>query len=255
MPHFTSTLAMGKTDDAVHQKLVKYSKGDFDGPVIELNAKGKTLTLNGSPEYEDAIGYIMTSLAPPQLELNVTGTITSAKDQSEWLKNAGLDLVMKKAKGKARYEAKTGEKTLAAQKLRDLYSKLMGESNLLLTIKPVAGGKEWSMSTKKSYPRPTMKGDLKGPDTDFCKAVIPLTDEAVRGVLSELVPDFKNEVHGPFKQLRVANYYRIIDVVLPDNKDRLDFTEVRIRAKRKGVLTRKVTADGTELTKQVEFSA
>lgn len=65
MLHFTSKLALGKPDDAVHQRLVKYSKGDFDGPVIELAVRGKTLTMNGSPEYEDAIGWILASLAPP----------------------------------------------------------------------------------------------------------------------------------------------------------------------------------------------
>lgn len=190
-----------------------------------------------------------------QLELRVAGSIRSSENHSESLKGAGLDLEMKKAKGKARYEVKIGEKVLAAEKLRDLYLKLMGQSIILLSVKPVSGGKEWSMNTKKAYPRPAGKGDLKGPDTDFCKAVIPVSEETILRVLSDVVPDFKEEIQSPFKQLRVANLYQITDVILPENKDSLDFTGVRLKAKRKGILTRKVAVDGKEISRKVEFSA
>jgi hypothetical protein len=255
MSHFTSKLALGKPDHVVHQKLVKFSKGNFDGPVIEVNAKGKTLIMNGSAEYEDIIGWIMASLAPPQLELKITGSIKSNEDESETLRSLGLDLRMKKPKGKSRYEVKIGEKTLVAEKLKDLYSSLMEESIILLTVKPIPGGKEWSMSTKKSYPRPAMKGDLKGPDTDFCKAVIPVSEEAIKTVLSEVAPDFADVVERSFKQLRVVNLYQISDVILPENEQNLDFAEVRTKAKRKGLLIRKVSVDGKEFTKEVEFCA
>jgi hypothetical protein len=255
MSHFTSKLALGKPDDAVHMKLIKFSKGDFDGPVIEASVKGKSLSINGSAEYEDIIGYILASLAPPQLELKVTGSVASKDDQSERLKGIGLDVGMKRPKGKARYEAKIPEKTLPAAKLKDLYSQLMGETIILLTVKPVSGGKEWSMTTKKSYPRPATKGDQKGPDTDFCKAVLPVSDEATRMVFAEIIPDFADLQQSTFKQLMVSNRYRITGVILPENKERLDFAEVRTKAKRKGVLVRKAVVDGKELTKEVEFSA
>ena len=254
MSHFTSKLALGKSDNAVHMKLTKFSKGDFDGPAIEVSAKGKSMTMNGSAEYEDIIGSILANLAPPQLELKISGSVASNNDHSETLRSVGLDLNMKHPKGKTRYEVKIAEKTILAEKLRDLYSKLMGESTILLTIKPVSGGKDWSMSTKKSYPRPATKGDLKGPDTDFCKAVVPVSDEGTRLVLSEVVPDFKDLPQGTFKQLELSNLYRITDVILPENRGELDFAEVRIKAKRKGVLVRKVSIDGREFTKEMEFS-
>jgi hypothetical protein len=255
MSHFTSKLALGRPDNAVHMKLIKFSKGDFDGPVIEVSAKGKSLTMNGSAEYEDLIGSILANLAPAQLELKISGSVASNEDQSEILRSIGLDLSMKRHKGKSRYEVKIVEKTLPAERLRDLYSKLMGESTILLTVKPVLGGKDWSMSTKKSYPRPPTKGDLKGPDTGFCKATVPASEEGTRLVLSEIVPDFTNLLQSTFRLLRVSNHYRITDVILPENKEKLGFAEVRIKAKRKGLLARRVSIDGKEYTKEVEFSA
>lgn len=253
MLHFTSKLALGKADETVHRRLMKYSKGEFEGPVIEVNIKGKTLAINGSAEYEDLIGWIFAHNAPHQLEFRVTGGIKCVKDQTEVLRNAGLNIQMSKAKGKAMYDAKFSDNVTLAKTLRDVYSKLVSECLVLLSVKPVSGGREWSMSTKKDYPRPPTKGELKGPGTDFCKAVLPVSDELTRGVLSEVVPDFKDEIQGSFKQLKVENYYRINEVVLPEGKEKLGFAEIRLKAKKKGLLVRKATVDGKELIKEVQF--
>jgi hypothetical protein len=220
---------------------------------MEVSAKGKTLSMNGSAEYEDIIGSLLANLAPLQMEFKISGSLTSSEDRSDVLRNLGLDLTMKRSKAKSRYEVKISERTLPTEKLRDLYYKLMGKSVILLTAKPVSGSKEWSMSCKKSYPRPGMKGELKGPDTDFCKAIVPASDGALRAVMSEVLPDFSELVHSPFKQLRLSNLYRITDIVLPENKQNLGFSEVRTKAKRKGLLIRKVSVDGQEFSREVDF--
>jgi hypothetical protein len=255
MLHFISKIALGKPDEAVHWRLIKYSKGEFEGGVIEAKVKGTLLTIGGSPEYEDLVGGILAEHAPDQLEFRVSGTIRSKKDQSDLLVSIGLDAEMKQKKGKETYEAKLADKTISTKTLRDIYSKLMDDCSILLTVKPTSGGKEWSMSTKKEYPRPPTKGELKAPDTEFCKAVLPVTDEIMKGVLSAVIPDFKNEFQTKFKQMRVANSYRINEIVLPDEKEKLDYSKIRTKAKRKGVLTRKIEVDGKQLNKEVEFCA
>lgn len=255
MLHFISKIALGKPDEAVHWRLIKYSKGQFEGGVIEARVKGNSLTIGGSPEYEDLVGGILAEHAPDQFEFIVSGTIRSSKDQSDLLKSIGLGAEMKQKKGKERYEAKFADKTIPAKTLRDIYSKLMDDCNILLTAKPVSGGKEWSMSTKKDYPRQSTKGELKAPDTEFCRAVLPVTEEIMKGVLSTVIPDLKNEFQTTFKQLRVANSYRINEIVLPDEQENLDFGKIRIKAMRKGVLTRKIEVDGKQLIKEVEFCA
>lgn len=253
MLHFTSKVALGKADETAHRRLVKYSKGEFEGPIIEVNVKGETLAINGSPEYEDLIGWILAHHAPDLLEFRVSGRVKCVEDQTEVLRNAGLDIQMRKAKGKATYEAEFSDNVMLTKTLRDVYSKLAGECLILLTVKPISAGRGWNMSTKKDYPRPPTKGEFKGPRTDFCKAILPVSDQLTKGVLLDVVPDFEDEIQGSFKQLKVENYYRINEVVLPEGKERLSFTEIRLNAKRKGVLFRKVTVDGKELTKEAQF--
>lgn len=253
MLHFISKIVLGEADDTVHWRLIKYSRGDFQGGVIEARIKGSSLTLSGSPEYEDLIGSIFAEHAPDQFEFKISGLIRCTKDQSTLLKSIGLDAQMKRAKGKVRYEVKLIDKTANTKMLREIYSRLMGECSILLTAKPAAGGKEWSMSTKKDYPRPPTKGELKGPDTDFCKAVLSSSEDTKRKVFSAILPDLGSETQTNFKQLRVENLYRVDEIVLPENKDKLDYNEVRTTAKRKGVLTRKISIDGNEVTKVFEF--
>jgi hypothetical protein len=253
MLHFISKIVLGEADDTVHWRLIKYSRGNFEGGVIEAKVKGSSITIGGSPEYEDLIGAILAEHAPDQFEFKISGMIRCTKDQSALLNSIGLDAQMKRVKGKERYEAKFIDKTVSTKMLREIYSRLMGECNILLTVKPTAGGKEWSMSTKKDYPRPPTKGELKEPDTDFCKAVLPASEETIREVFSAIIPDLKNEPQTSFKQLRAANLYRINEIILPENKDKLDYNEIRTMAKRKGVLARKISIDGKEVTKEIGF--
>jgi hypothetical protein len=253
MLHFISKIVLGEADDTVHWRLIKYSKGDFEGGVIEAKVKASSVTLGGSPEYEDLIGSLLAELAPDQLEFKISGTIRCSKDQSALLGNIGLGVQMKRAKGKERYEAKLIDKSANAKMLREAYSKLMGECNILLTVKPTSGGKEWSMSTKKDYPRPSTKGELKAPDIDFCKAVLSSSEDLIKRVFSAILPDLRNDTQTSFKQLRVANMYRISEIVLPENREKLGYNEIRTMAKRKGVLTRKISIDGKEVTKEIQF--
>jgi hypothetical protein len=253
LSHFTSKLALGKADETAHRRLVKYSKGEFQGPTIEINAKGRTLAINGSPEYEDLIGRVMAEHAPSEMEFSISGATKCPEDQTDVLRNAGLDIQMSKAKGKDRYEAKLNDDLIPTKALRDIYSGLADDCHILLTIKPASGGREWSMSTKKDYPRPSPKGEIKGSGTDFCKAILPLSDELAKDVLSEVVPDFEGEIKTPFKQLKVENHYTIDEVILPENKEKLSYTEIRLGAKKKGTLVRKATVDGKELTKEKQF--
>jgi hypothetical protein len=253
MAHFISKLVLGQADDSVHWRLVKYSKGEFEGNVIEVKARGKSIAISGSPEYEDLIGWILFRYAPAELEFKVTGSIKSAKDHTDILQGVGLDVAMSRPKGKAKYNAKIDGITVPARTMRDVYSSLMDDCNILFTAKIASGEKEWSLTTKKDYPRPSTKGELKEPDTDFCKATLPTSSEAMEGILSEVVPDLRSEFHGPFKQLRVTNSYRVNEIVLPESKGESDAAQVRILAKRKGVLSRKVLVDGKESAREIEF--
>ena len=47
-------------DISVHSHFVRYSKGYFDGPALQIIRRGKTLSIKASPEYEDILGYLVT---------------------------------------------------------------------------------------------------------------------------------------------------------------------------------------------------
>jgi hypothetical protein len=102
-----------------------------------------------------------------------------------------------------------------------------------------------SLKSKKKLPKPGKSEDAKI-DDKFCQ--LELNTKYWPKVKSEFAFDLPD-----FKKALAVHTYTITDIILP--KGEKDFEKLRILAKRKGKIIRKITLDKQEIVKEKDFEA
>ncbi|MEM3587168.1 MAG: hypothetical protein QXO71_07615 [Candidatus Jordarchaeaceae archaeon] len=245
--HFLTKIINNQIDDEVHRRFVKFSTGEFEGPIIVVNVKKKSINFKASFDYQDFVMEFIINRVP-NVDCNVKGNIFSGQDLSEKLKKV-IGVQMKKSG--AAYKAAVNT-TVSSEKLRELYASIGDKATLLLSVKPSSGS--WSLAMKANFPKPVTTEE-KDP-TSFCKGTIEGDDENIlQGIKKELAPDFMKEIPLPFKSLSLTNMYHIAELVFPKDKEKLPPREVRLQSKRKGTLHRTLEVDGQKFEKEHAFIA
>ncbi|MFX1296036.1 MAG: hypothetical protein ACFFD2_14450 [Promethearchaeota archaeon] len=289
MQHFLTKIIQGNTEEnieSIHRRFVKFSKGAFPngGPVVKVKVtKKNNLTINGSFEYEDLIGYFVATNLPnvpcriggniytqPRVTLNsIQKTINTLSLGDRWVQGK-RDL--------KNLFIRPMNLTLLSNKLIDIYDKLAEECFLLLTITP-SSGKEWIFKSdekipplKKTFgkadPFTTCKPEskLKCKVSELCqKSGICIRDRikfcrAKTGPLKEyteffefFLPDFP-DLPTSFTDLLIINKYTITDFILPEDKDSLSSKELREKIKKVGNIERIVYIDNKLYSNKVGFT-
>ena len=206
----------------IHNKFIKYSKGEFPGPYISVKKAGAFLKINSSADYVNILGMLLAGTFSGTLK--VEGSILSKEKIDTYIETIGLDIgKARKKKGAFTYKV-TGE--VDSKALAELYSRLMG-GTLLLNL---SGGKV-NLKVKKKLPKPGSKRNEK-----FCTGRLGQNDR----ILAELCFDVDI---GKFKEIEISHTYIIDEIVIPE--DCKDFSLARALAKRKGSVKRSVTVDGS----------
>ncbi|MFX0068322.1 MAG: hypothetical protein ACFE7I_04520 [Candidatus Hodarchaeota archaeon] len=229
--------------------MVKYGRGIFPGPRLNATFRGKTLRLYGDFEYEFFIGsFFLWTINAESFE--VEGKVFSRENKSDLLNDLGVEVTAKKSK--QLYETRLGQTSLSGDSLRKLYIDLDG-CFLLLSVRPIGG--KGQVKTKTKIPKPSLEESEKKPS--FCSAIIPVSDinDILRKLVNLAAPDFSNEAAIPFSSFDLKNYYEISEVVLPENRDQLSASEIRLKALRRGNLRRDLEIDGRVIEKEFSFTA
>lgn len=241
--HFLTKIINNQLDEEVHRRFVKFSTGEFVGPAISVTVKKKSINFKASFDYQDFVMEFIIKRAS-SVDCGVKGNIFSSQDFSEELGKIGV----KMRKSGASYKAVVNT-TVSSKKLRELYASIGDKSTLLLSVKPGSGS--WKLAMKSNFPKP-MSTEVKDP-TSFCNGVIEGSANVLQDIVGELAPDFKKEISLPFVSLSLANFYHIVELVFPENKEKLPPREVRVQSKRKGTLSRILEIDGQKFKKEIPF--
>jgi len=234
--HFLNMIINGKVEDYVHWKLIRYSKGSFPGPNLQVSLRGNKLSLSGDPDYEGLIGCIFVNMIP-EGEYLVKGTIISYKDLSSDFSSIGFPLEMKSEKRV--FKLQLNEK-MSKTDLEKLYS-LFNYGYFMLSIMPTEGS-SLSLKTKTKLPKPSVEKTDAAPK--FCKAKLQLEDKNRALQLIPCVTPELTEKISSFSKITVENEFIIEKLILPENKDSLPSSELRVKSKRRGVLRRLINVDG-----------
>jgi len=238
--HFIKSIFLGKdlTED-IHKKFIKYGRGEFTGPSIEIKKVGKDeIKVRGSIDYVTLIGKIVTSI---NLENSFSFSgkiILKVKEMedllNEELKKANIEIKKFKKDGFFTYEVNG---SCNGKELYPLYDKFVNEY-LLIDLNLM--GKQ-ILKTKKKLPKP---GSV---DENFFSAI--LNTLAIQDLIREVAFDINNK---NFSELKIFHRYVIEELIIPEEYKN-NFKEARIHAKRKGKILRVIDVDGVKEEKEMEM--
>lgn len=230
--HYIKDIVEGKNTEAAHNKLLRYSKGDFVGPLLRIKVSKNDLKVNGSFHFVDEFLDIVSRVLGDKV-VHVGGSVVWNRDLTEEFGKLGVrHSKVSKSRGIFKYVLDN------EINVKDFFDS-MGKFNLLLTIKQP----DVALVTKSTFPKPN-----KEISNDFCKCVFPLSYKDL--ILDEFAFDVKDK---DFKEVYIEHRILIDDILLP--KDAPDFETARRLATRKGKLIRKVTIDnGNTVETEFEFN-
>ncbi|MFH1331950.1 MAG: hypothetical protein ABIH63_01570 [archaeon] len=212
-----------KIDEAVHQRLVRYCKGEYERAIMEVK-NGKSIKVKGTFDWcNDLFGTIAENIKE---EAEVEGSLIAARG----FENEFEFTSYKKKKG-----ANTGEieATLKPEQMREMYEKFK-DNFILLNIESGS----FSLKVGKKLPKPG--GKVK---EGFCKATLP------KELLNEFVWETKD-----FSNAKIRHIFIINELIVPKEYEN-DYAQARIMAKRKGILKRILELDGKIIEKETELTA
>ncbi len=235
--NFLVGLLSGHADDATHSVIARYGRGTFQGPAADANVSGGRLKITASYLYVPVLGQLLADRC--EADLAIQGTVISKADMEAQLKAHGLRVVEVKKKGGFKYRVEGG---LSGSQLRRLYEDLW-EAAILLKAKCPG----FLLSAAQNIPKPN---DYSDPS--FCSLTMPATEDNLKAAFRSIVPSFEPRA---FSSLSVRHVIRIDDILVPQELAGKPASMVRLLAKRKGVLTRQVTVDGSSSETKHEFVA
>lgn len=227
--HIIKQIFSDNLEDWVHQRFIRYSRGEFGGPLLGVKITSNALKVNASADYATVLG---NAIAKGADHVELKGTII-AKREIEPLVREVLNIT-KSAARKGLYTLEVLG-SLSGSELCELYEKIP-DANFLLDIT----SDKQKLKCKKKLPKPG--GKVKD---NFCSAKID----------SKMLDMVKDEILfdvGSFKEVSVSHKYVISEIVAPEGIT--DPAQIRVLAKRKGKVLRKVVADGSEATSEHDFS-
>ncbi len=226
--NFIEQIFKGKTDEKAHWKFIKYGRGKFPGPILEITKLAKGVKVNGSFDYAETLAELI--LKNYDGDFRVTGKLFSREEIKDELSNIGVEIQKKSKKGKLKvYQIKT---EINSEILKKLYAL---DAGVLLSLEPSDKNKiTANLKSKAAVPKP---GDAV--DNKFCSAVYDIS--MLDKIMDELCFDIKDK---NFKKIKISHEYMINDVILPEGVD--DPAQIRLLAKRKGKLIRSIIVDGGE---------
>lgn len=220
--NFIKKIVEGDVDEAVHNKLARYGKGDYERGLMLIKKGKKNIRIKASHDWaNDFFGLIAENI---KKDAEVKGKILAFRD---FKSEIGLELKSFSKWGKL-FTVEL-DLILTPEQMKLIYEKFNGDF-LLLNVK----SDDLKLSVKNSIPKPG--GKVKD---NFCSATLPLS------VLDEFAFDFDND----FSEAKIVNKFVITELIVPKEYEK-DFAKARIMAKRKGKLVRLITVDGKNVEKE-----
>ena len=228
--HYMKEIFQKNYTQHAHDKLVRYSKGEFTGPLIKAKFTSNSVKLYTSFHFIDEI-LILLANHLGNVKVKIKGSLIWNKDLSKDLQQLGIMYSkVSKARGIFKY-------TLDNEVLLKDFVDLFSTYNLLVNFKY----ENVSVAMKSSLPKPN-----KEITADFCKLTLPKEMETI------LREEFLFDIKEKCKEVQISHKIIVDDIILPEDED-LDFEMKRRLAKRKGTLYRKIIIDNEDTLSQVDF--
>ncbi len=236
----------------VHNRFVRFSKGEFEGPALKATRKGKTVTIKATVDYENLLGFLAIEFMQGNV-ISLDGTFTAFEDPSNTIaacipagKREFVSVDAKKSTWIVNITGNWNKEEAIA--IYEAFNNVRG----YILLKVSSDNDKVTSFTVKTKP-PQNKGDFDFENAiKFSTLKLPNDGQSLSAILELIVPDVAREAN-QFKELVVRNSYKVDDIIIP--KDTKDGKDKRLSAQRKGTITRKIEVDGKKIMMQVPFLA
>jgi hypothetical protein len=223
-----------KFDEEVHSDFVKFSKGEFkDRYLVEGKKQKDRWSIKTSAEFANFL--VRKCLEGSKGKIKMTGAIICTMNLSK-----EVDLPIERVKQFMGIKQMIINGEVEGEKIISLMDKYPRVFFALTFSTPNCDLKIKAKAPKSA--KPASGGD-KEPKAEFCSV-----KTGNRAIIDDLFFDNKD-----FKEIHIKHVIKINDIVLP--KGESDPAKVRELAKRKGIIVRKITADGKQSEKEAPFEA
>ena len=223
------------SDEEVHTSFLKFGRGEHKNKyLIEGKKQAKKWAIKAGAEYANLL--VRKCLEKINGTVSVKGVIVSTLDLRGEIK-----FEVKKVSNFQGVRSNIIDCEVESPQILDLMDKYP-KVFFALSFK----GKDFVLKIKPKRPKSEKKGkDDERPIADFCS--LKTEDKSLVNDLFFGVQDFK--------EVFINHTINVTDIVYPKDVENLKPTEIRELAKKKGVVIRKVNADGIEKTSEAEFVA
>ncbi|MBU2523524.1 MAG: hypothetical protein KKE23_04545 [Nanoarchaeota archaeon] len=224
MMHFLKRVIDEKVDDAAHQQFVRFSKGIFENRAVFKVRKSDKIKFNSTFEMANDMVMLAASATP---KMHCTGLILSKETLPFTIKKKGLATV---------YEI---DQDMESSRIHEIAQKAYF---MLLDCE----GMGVSLKIKKKLPKPNPKGADGKVNDKFC--VMELDGKNWGNMKEEFLYGLPEG-----KKYEISHQYNIQEIILPVGEK--DPEQMRLKAKRKGIVKRKAIVDGKEIVNESKFIA
>lgn len=229
--HFIKDIFEGNKTEHAHNKFIRYSKGDFQGPIMKIKLSKANIKIGASVHYADELFTLFAEYLGHK-QVHITGSVVWNKDLSSNFASLGIKYSkLSKSRGIFKYILENDVD------IKDFVD-TMNTFNLIAKIKE----DDCSYVTKSTLPKPNKEF---GPD--FVKVVFP--GSFTKRILEEFVFDSKIT---PKKSVEISHRIIIDDIILPE--DTSDFDKARRLATRKGLVSRIIMVDDQEVKTEIKIN-
>lgn len=223
-------------DQEVHNDFVKFSRGEFkDKYLVEAKNQNKKWSIKTSLEFTNFLVRSCLNSSPD--EIKVSGILSTTTDLSSKIKFSISKV--SQFQGVKKYVIDTTIKTQELITLMDEYPKVF----YALSFK----GDNFELKIKAKAPKSGKPGSKdEEAKADFCK--LKTSDK-------KIIDDFFFDVGTDWTEAKLNHSFKITEIIYSENMSKMSPAEIRENSKRKIKLTRYITLDGNQQTKEIEFIA
>lgn len=227
---FVKKIWQNEVDDSVRSQFMRFSRGTFGNKFVTNISRNGKCKVTSTFELANNLVCFLFSLVP---KAKVSGVLLCKANPEPILKSLGIATPTRKKSALFQSE-------IDGELSREQISKIAEEAYFMLFSCEADG---ILLKMKPKLPQPSKSGSEKVNDK-FC------TLEADIRYFEKIKEEFAFDA-ADFKKARISHDIEIREIILP--KDKKDFEKIRLLAKRKGKMIRKITADGKESINEKDF--
>lgn len=228
--HYIKDIFEGNITEHAHNKFVRYSKGSFVGPLMNIKIMSAGVKIGASFHFVDELLMLAVEVIGNR-NVHVKGSLVWNSDLGRELGDLGIKYSkVTKSRGIFKY-------VLDNEVPFKEFVNAFKSYHLLLTVKE----DDLTFVTKSSFPKPNKEF---GPD--FIKAKFP------KDFVDRIMEEFAFDCNQKVKDISISHHINIDDIELPKNSK--NFEEARKLAIRKGTILRIVEIDGDANEKTIDVA-